>query len=384
MSNLEKNKEKGITLIALVVTIVVLIILATVSIITVLGDNGIIARAEKAKDMYKNSMNQEKKAMNELLEQYENEIVESTVLRRGKVIYNIDIQNSKIQEYNFGENVLNPSFTPEKEGYTFFGWKEDLEAGKNILNSRLMSENSISLYAVFKKDVTLSYNANGGTSTPDSQIEQLYYNNGNILNPTFTLSTAITKSNYLFKNWAIGSTSGDKYKALDSITIDTDTTFFAIWESNDISRNNNLSGGWYGSGNTWNGTRQGGLASNGMPLLFVGGAYGYTVNQTMQTNKLVDLTNINSVVIYYRYDSYINCTQSTTLYILDSSGKTVKSTSDSDTRGSTSDPYRMRHKTFDTKDLSGEYKIKVVMKIVNNESSDVANYQFLFNVYLKN
>ena len=44
-----KTKEmKGITLVALVVTIVVLLILAGVSINLVLGDNGIIAKAKEA------------------------------------------------------------------------------------------------------------------------------------------------------------------------------------------------------------------------------------------------------------------------------------------------------------------------------------------------
>ena len=54
MEHKEKKKQenKGITLIALVVTIVVLIILATVSILAVFGDNGIIARAQKAKDIH--------------------------------------------------------------------------------------------------------------------------------------------------------------------------------------------------------------------------------------------------------------------------------------------------------------------------------------------
>ena len=46
------RRQNGITLIALVVTIVVLIILATVSILAVFGDNGIIARAQKAKDIH--------------------------------------------------------------------------------------------------------------------------------------------------------------------------------------------------------------------------------------------------------------------------------------------------------------------------------------------
>ena len=52
MKKLRNSRQKGITLIALVVTIVVLIILATVSILAVFGDNGIIARAQTAKDTH--------------------------------------------------------------------------------------------------------------------------------------------------------------------------------------------------------------------------------------------------------------------------------------------------------------------------------------------
>ena len=65
MEQKEKKRQanKGITLIALVVTIVVLIILATVSINTVLGDNGIIARAQKARDSYSNSQKSEDEQM---------------------------------------------------------------------------------------------------------------------------------------------------------------------------------------------------------------------------------------------------------------------------------------------------------------------------------
>ena len=51
-SKFASKNSRGITLIALVVTIVVLIILATVSILAVFGDNGIIARAQTAKDTH--------------------------------------------------------------------------------------------------------------------------------------------------------------------------------------------------------------------------------------------------------------------------------------------------------------------------------------------
>ena len=41
-------RQKGITLIALVITVVILIILATISINFVFGENGLVARAEQA------------------------------------------------------------------------------------------------------------------------------------------------------------------------------------------------------------------------------------------------------------------------------------------------------------------------------------------------
>ncbi len=45
----QSRKNKGITLIALVITIIVLLILAGVSIVTLTGENGILTQAEKAK-----------------------------------------------------------------------------------------------------------------------------------------------------------------------------------------------------------------------------------------------------------------------------------------------------------------------------------------------
>ena len=63
--------SRGITLIALVVTIIVLIILAGVSINLVLGDNGIITKAKQAKTETEQAKLNEEIAMNELMEQWE-------------------------------------------------------------------------------------------------------------------------------------------------------------------------------------------------------------------------------------------------------------------------------------------------------------------------
>ena len=69
MEHKEKKRQenKGITLIALVVTITVLMILATVSINAVLGDNGIIKKAKQAKEMYSNSIAKDNEEMDTLL-----------------------------------------------------------------------------------------------------------------------------------------------------------------------------------------------------------------------------------------------------------------------------------------------------------------------------
>jgi len=66
------RKNKGITLIALVVTIVVLIILATISINVVFSENGIIKKAQLAKDIQANATKAEEEAMDTLLDGYTN------------------------------------------------------------------------------------------------------------------------------------------------------------------------------------------------------------------------------------------------------------------------------------------------------------------------
>ena len=65
------KKNKGITLVALVVTIVVLLILAGVSINLVLGNNGIIAKAKDAETKSAEARENDLNGMNSLIEQME-------------------------------------------------------------------------------------------------------------------------------------------------------------------------------------------------------------------------------------------------------------------------------------------------------------------------
>ena len=63
-----KKDVKGITLIALVITIIVLLILAAVSIAMLTGKNGLLQKATKAKE--ENKLAQAKEQINLMLQEY--------------------------------------------------------------------------------------------------------------------------------------------------------------------------------------------------------------------------------------------------------------------------------------------------------------------------
>lgn len=62
-------RNKGITLISLVVTIVVLLILAGITIGTVFDDNGIIKKAQEAANATEDALRNEQEGLNSLLNQ---------------------------------------------------------------------------------------------------------------------------------------------------------------------------------------------------------------------------------------------------------------------------------------------------------------------------
>ena len=65
-SKVRKRSSKGITLIALIVTIIVLIIIAGISINLIFGENGVVKKGKYAKERYENGANQEQKDLEEI------------------------------------------------------------------------------------------------------------------------------------------------------------------------------------------------------------------------------------------------------------------------------------------------------------------------------
>lgn len=118
-------------------------------------------------------------------------------------------------------------------GWTSLGWRTDTQAAKATYTSNISVKEDMTLYAVYQRNLTLTYNANGGSSTPSRQTQTQYYNAfGNISTGTFTLASSISRNGYTFNGWQQGSIEGTKYSARDSISVNENITMYALWTKN--------------------------------------------------------------------------------------------------------------------------------------------------------
>lgn len=143
------------------------------------------------------------------------------------VTYHVDSGVAYQEEVDEGASCLAPkSFTTTKTGWEFVGWRKDTTASGSILSTLAMGDVPMTLYAVFRKAVTLTTVANGTNSAKQGYI---YYNNGAVVNPTFTVS-APEKSGWTFVGWstAAGSiTVSDS--TISNLTLSASTIRYAVW-----------------------------------------------------------------------------------------------------------------------------------------------------------
>ena len=118
------------------------------------------------------------------------------------------------------------STIPAREGYTFRGWATtqtattaDYQPGENYTANA-----AVTLYAVWEKEsYTVSYDANGGTGAPLSQVKKY--------GETLKLRTEIpTRSGYDFLGWAESSTATSAtYLAGATYSENAGITLYAVW-----------------------------------------------------------------------------------------------------------------------------------------------------------
>ncbi len=148
------------------------------------------------------------------------------------VTYHVDTGVIHQEEVDEDASCLSPkTFTPAKSGWEFAGWRQDKTASGSVLSSLSMGDTPVTLYAVFRQTITLSYNGNGNTGgATAAQTGNRYYNNGSISNPAFKLSAnGFNKTGYVFSKWAMSSAGGTQYAAGASVTLAANTVMYAYW-----------------------------------------------------------------------------------------------------------------------------------------------------------
>ena len=152
-----------------------------------------------------------------------------------KVTYQIDTGYSLERTVPDREDAIAAAPPAALEGYTFVGWRQDDSAEKKVLSEYLISsEEPVTLYAVFKKQMTIGLMPNGGTLAESGAEESFtafcYYNNGNSQSePTTVPASPYTRKNMSFCGWSIDSLSTPSYKPGEMGVFPAGATLYAMW-----------------------------------------------------------------------------------------------------------------------------------------------------------
>ncbi len=187
--------------------------------------------------------------------------IEASTTQLYTVTYQIDSGNTQTQQFEEGQSVISGlNFTPSKSGYTFVGWKEDTTASSSVLSSKTMGTSNMTLYAVFSQNITVTkYN---GSSSATTETKAKYYNNGNVANPSFTLSqnglSGWTAAGWTTSTSATGSTAVSNG---GSVTLSSNATYYGKYTQT-ITLSYNGNGATGGSTASQSGTRYYNSAGN--------------------------------------------------------------------------------------------------------------------------
>jgi len=129
-------------------------------------------------------------------------------------------------EYEDGNTANVSSDIPTRAGYVFGGWSIT-KTGTVAVNTVDFKGSDITLYAIWNKCYTLTYNANAGDETVTVPVDSTKYTNGITAAASKVLPV---RKGYTCTGW---STTADGTTPVDSVTFNgSDITLYAIWTIN--------------------------------------------------------------------------------------------------------------------------------------------------------
>ena len=130
--------------------------------------------------------------------------------------------------------------TRSRTGHTFLGWATSSSAttATYSANSSYTPNQTITLYGIWKiNGYTVTYNANGGTGAPDSQLKTQ--------GVSLTISTEVpTRPGYTFQGWGTSKTTTTvSYNPGSNYTQNKDITLYAVWKEDVYTISYDANGG---------------------------------------------------------------------------------------------------------------------------------------------
>lgn len=125
--------------------------------------------------------------------------------------------------------VLRPAMSAT--GWTFIGWNIYATSTSARYNAEgwYTDEDDATLYGIWEKDITLSYDVGNGSGAPASQTNTIY---NTTTSYQFTIpSTRPTRTNYDFLGWSLSDAATTaSFQPNDSITLSDSDTLYAVWK----------------------------------------------------------------------------------------------------------------------------------------------------------
>lgn len=167
----------------------------------------------------------------------ENEVpYESSVTAKYTVSYDMNggVGSISKQTKEEGLDLVLSTTQPTRTDYEFMGWGTGSSSTSVSYHpgDTYNLNQSITLYAIWRKTITLTLHPNGGMIGNAYYVGNTMYAYNAVSSRTFTISSFYnpTRNGYEFIGWNLSATATTAtYQAGDSITISSDTTLYAVW-----------------------------------------------------------------------------------------------------------------------------------------------------------
>ena len=217
------QKENGITLIALIVTIIVLLILAGIALNAIVGDNGVLNQSEKAKITNKKDSYYEEIKLEVMSEQTER----AETPKENELF--IESLNNKLLKKDWIVNTI----ICNEDTVIIVETVEGYEIYIDVINDKEQAKIRENSFGKIKEPVTITYDVNGGDG--ENLEKQVRTGLSVRLN-----DMGIKKKKYTLVGWCENPNPGEGeiiYSLGSSFTIDGNATLYAIWEKTPITVN---------------------------------------------------------------------------------------------------------------------------------------------------